>query len=96
MLDKKQVADEKARKAKEVGCCRQLLFERLNEAKAVLSDWLRPLFIGARFDFNGKRLISNDGRYSLKWLLRHHPDRTESYYNQQTSRGSVVLIEKKD
>jgi len=53
----------------------------------------RRAFKGARLDFDKARLVSADGCLFLQWRLRNNPDEPESYRNQQTSRGSVMLFE---
>jgi phage gpG-like protein len=43
-----------------------------------------------RFSFEERRLYGHSGFY-LQWQTRPHPELTESYENQQTSVGTVVL-----
>ena len=66
------------------------LFKYLMEARYDLIKSLRLKFNNARYDFNNKRLIG-DG-YILQWQLRSDPTQPESYRNQQTSKGNIVLI----
>lgn len=73
-----------------VGQSKVKLKKRLMETKSVLSNEARKLFRNAKFDFENKRLIG-DG-YFLQWELRNEPDKPESYYNQQTSVGTVIII----
>jgi hypothetical protein len=78
-----------------LGNDRKALLRRLMDAKSTLVSSIRESFGKGRFDFKNKRLISDDGRYILAWRLRAQPDRPISYYNQQTTGGSVFLEEPK-
>lgn len=80
-------------KARAIGEDRKALRARLLEARAVLKDEYRREFRRYRFDFANKRLVSENGLYSLQWVIRPRPDQPESYRNQQTSRGSVYAVE---
>lgn len=73
---------------------RKLLRNRLNEARAVLVDSIRKTFGKGTFDFEKRQLIGENG-YILQWKVRMRPELPESYQNQQTSRGCVVVIYKK-
>ncbi len=77
------------KKSLEVANSKTKLKKRLMEAKAVLNDEAKKKFKTTTFDFQNKRLIG-DG-YSLQWKLRHRPEEPESYENQQTSVGTVVI-----
>lgn len=65
------------------------LRRRLQEARSVMTD--RKRFGKGRFDFAGRRLIG-DNSLALQWLTRLEPDQPESYRNQQTNRGCVILV----
>lgn len=69
------------------------LKKRLNDAKSCLTSHYNKLMQGSTFDFINKRLVSKCGKYFLQWLVRFRPDKPESYENQQTRRGCVVLFE---
>jgi len=69
------------------------LLKRLQEARSVLTD--RRRFGKGRFDFAGRRLIGSNG-LALQWRTRMEPDQPESYRNQQTTRGCVILVCPKD
>jgi hypothetical protein len=76
-----------------VGSTRKLLKQRLNECRMVLRKDLKAKFVKPTFDFDKKTLTSDDGTVVLQWAMRQHPDQPESYHNQQTSRGTVKVIE---
>jgi hypothetical protein len=76
-----------------IGSNKALLRKRLNDAKAVLQTVYARLFSTPIFDFENKYLWSNDRKFALVWKLRNHPDQKESYENQQTNRGTVMLYE---
>lgn len=82
---------EKEAKALAIANSRKALRSRLMEAKAVLIDEIRKGFGKGRFDFEQRQLVGDNG-YILQWKLRNYPDRPESYENQQTNRGIVVLL----
>lgn len=65
------------------------LKKRLMEAKSVLNNEATKLFKNSKFDFENKKLIG-DG-YSLQWRVRKDPNKPESYENQQTSVGTVII-----
>jgi hypothetical protein len=77
-------------KALKVAASKTQLRKRLNDAKSVLTDGVRERFKNPTFDFEGKRLISDDGKIALQWLTRPYPDQPEGYENQQTNRGCVI------
>ncbi len=68
------------------------LYARLMETKKVLHDYLDQYFTKNTFDFENKRLVSDNDKLYLQWRLRLHPDQLESYENQQTSTGTVVIV----
>jgi len=70
---------------------RKKLLKRLRAAKTCLLDHYKKAFSKPRFDFRGRRLIG-DG-FALEWRIRQMPDKAISYHNQQTSIGTVVLID---
>jgi len=71
---------------------RLLLGRRLSAARAVLFSNLRKAFgPEGRFDFDGKRILGNNGLV-LQWQTRYKPDEPESYYNQQTNVGIVICV----
>lgn len=81
-------------KALVIGNNHELLKARLLEAKDVLKKSHRDKFTKkSKFDFPNKRLVSDDGTLALQWKLRNHPDKPESYHNQQTSCGKVSLVD---
>jgi hypothetical protein len=81
-------ANERA--ALELAADRKCLHQRLTEAKAVMTNQYRRLFGKGRFDFANRRLIG-ENNLVLQWLPRMRPDLPESYTNQQTNRGVVVV-----
>ncbi len=62
----------------------------LKESLATLATDVQKRFKGATFDFLGARLVG-DG-CALQWKPRPRPNEPESYGNQQTNRGCVVLV----
>ena len=69
---------------------RKQLKQRLMEARNVLVDAIRRDFGKGTFDFDKQCLVGDNG-YVLQWQVRERPDLPESYQNQQTSRGTVVV-----
>jgi hypothetical protein len=67
------------------------LISRLLAAKSVLTNVCRRDFGKGNFDFDRKRLVSQCGTWALQWQTRLYPNEPESYENQQTSVGSVVV-----
>jgi len=80
-------------KAIEVGKDRKRLLKQLKETKAVLDRAYALLFSKNTYDFENQRLVSDSGRFALQWRVRHKPDQPESYENQQTNVGTVVLVQ---
>jgi len=76
-------------KAIATGQSKAKLRKRLMETKSVLNKEARRLFKNAKFDFENKRLVGEG--YSLQWRVREDPNKPESYYNQQTSVGTVII-----
>lgn len=74
-----------------IGNSRTKLRARLLRALSILNSVIRAGFRNARFDFEGKRLISDNGKVALQWHVRDLPDQPESYVNQQTTTGTVHL-----
>jgi hypothetical protein len=75
-------------RARELSMRPRLLRKRLEEARAVLTN--RKQFGKSNFDFANKRLVGENGLH-LQWQTRQYPDQPESYENQQTNRGFVIL-----
>lgn len=83
--------------AEAIGASPAKLKKRLFAAMACLNDEYRKLFSrkDSKFSFEEKRLYSKCGRYVLAWRARPKPGADESYANQQTSVGCVMLFEVK-
>lgn len=79
-------------KAKRLGENRRELFSRLMEARAKLVGWYRKQFKNPLYQFEDKRLVSDEGELALQWQVRDFPDSPISPRNQQTSVGSVYLV----
>lgn len=79
-------------KAIELASDRKQLLARMRETISVMHPRYAKFFQRKhqRFDFNAKRLNGLDGWY-LQWQLRDKPDAPESYENQQTSVGIVLI-----
>ena len=78
--------------AHDVGNDRTALRKRLQFARSILTDESTECFGHGVYDFERKRLVSDDGRIALQWLLRPDPLLPDSYGNQQTSTGCVMII----
>lgn len=68
------------------------LRRRLRAAANLTIRDLRKEFIGAKFDFENKRLVTRDGCRYLQWRVREFPDMPPSFHNQQTSVGYVCYV----
>jgi hypothetical protein len=79
-------------KAVQVGNNTRLLVLRLRDALRALTPELRELFRECVFEEEKKRFLTQCGRLALQWRARLEPDEPESYDNQQTSTGTVVLV----
>jgi hypothetical protein len=64
---------------------------RLNDAKYVLAVPYRAYFRNAWLDTENKALVGTEG-WKLQWRPRLNPTLPESYENQQTNNGCVVLV----
>lgn len=68
------------------------LLSRLKEARNCLVNDLRAKAEFWRFDHEKRRLVCLVPPYNwLQWKCRPKPDEPESYENQQTSVGTVVV-----
>jgi hypothetical protein len=74
---------------------RKKLHKRLLSAKNCLLGTAWTHHAPWTFNFHTKRLIPKNRKFVLQWKVRKHPERPESYENQQTSVGIVVLEEVK-
>lgn len=86
-----RLAKEAEATALQISSDRASLRNRLNSAKSCLLKEYKLALRNAKFDFKNKRLRSKCGRYELQWQLRLYPYLPESYENQQTTQGCVVL-----
>lgn len=75
----------------EVGNDLKALRDRLTDAKSVLAKPYKKFFSDAYVDAESKALVGLCG-WKLQWRIRLNPHEPESYENQQTSRGCVVLV----
>jgi hypothetical protein len=66
---------------------RGILLEQLQSLRKVYRD----CFKRRTFDRERLCLVSDTGRFELRWSVRLHPDRPISVDNQQTSIGCVTL-----
>lgn len=78
-------------RAQVVGDNKGLLKSCLMEARGCLIQQYRSMPV-TRYDFNEKRLYLGSSFY-LQWQLRDDPNKPESYENQQTNSGAVILCE---
>ncbi len=67
------------------------LLRRLKDARSVLTPEFKVFFRRPIFDYENRCLIGTDG-YKLQWRTRLEPRLPESYENQQTNVGTVVLV----
>lgn len=79
-------------KARIIGNSPAKLKKRLTDTRSLLQDDARKKFGKGSFDYTHKRLISDDGTWALQWAMRRDPDSPESYENQQTSVGTVYVV----
>jgi hypothetical protein len=84
--------DNNETKAREIGNDPAALRHRLNVSKSCLVSDLRKQFGTGKFEFERKRLVSDDGELALQWSTRPRPDEPADYHNQQTSIGTVRCI----
>lgn len=77
-------------KAITIGENPRLVREQLFQAKSVLSNHLHKGFGMGVFDSENKTLTGIN-RVVLQWRVRQYPDQPESYDNQQTNIGVVVI-----
>ena len=85
--------EAKEEKATVIGNDKTKLLKRLKESLSVMNNGGQRIFRGYTYDPAGKRLISHCKKYSLQWQLRDEPNKPESYNNQQTTTGMVIVIE---
>lgn len=69
------------------------LKKELLATKKCLNDKYKKAFGKGKFEFDKKRLVSDDGKLALQWQVRSHPNSPHSYENQQTSIGKIVLCD---
>jgi len=74
--------------ALKLGTDRKRLEKRLQAAWSILEMQSRRDFGHGRFDFNGRRLLGDNGMV-LQWQTRNKPDEPITYQNQQTVIGIV-------
>ncbi|KKN01179.1 hypothetical protein LCGC14_1130200 [marine sediment metagenome] len=74
-------------KAKELGLDKT----RLLDARLTMTLSARKDFGKGMYQFNHRRLVSDDGTWALVWQLRKQPNEPISYENQQTSIGTVTI-----
>jgi hypothetical protein len=77
--------------AKELGASPKELRDEFRYVMSVMSDYWRTYFKKTTYDFKLKQLRGSDG-YVLQWQTRRYPDLPETYDNQQTSKGIVLLL----
>ncbi len=78
-------------KSEAVGADKKQLLQRLQETRSCLTDEYKKSFGKGKFDFANKRLISDSGTWCLQWQTRQKPNEPQSYENQQTNCGTVIL-----
>ena len=82
------------RRAVELSKSRADLAKDLDSAKTGLPDDLKARFGKGKFDFENKRLVSDDGTITLQWKMRNRPGEPISETNPQFSKGTVEIIDK--
>ncbi|MGB3203581.1 MAG: hypothetical protein WBB28_01195 [Crinalium sp.] len=88
-----KVITENEKEAWAIASDRKLLRQRFKETISIMySQDAKRFRTGWKLDFKAKTLISADGGLTLEWRLREDPNKPESYHNQQTSRGVVLLF----
>ena len=85
--------NDNEKEAKAFSCVdtRAKLRKRINETKDCLVPEWRKLFRNYVLDFDKRRATTRDGDYYLQWRIRPNPAQPESYSNQQTTNGTVIL-----
>lgn len=79
-------------KARELAGDKTRLLRRLMGAKAVLTPINKRRMSRPFFDFENRRLVSEDGKWMLQWQLRNYPGDSIAPHNQQTSEGVVHFV----
>lgn len=78
--------------AQAIGDNPRLCEERLRDALSFYLPVWQKRFQGATFVPALRQLQTTDGAYVLECRVRHNPSAPESYENQQTSMGVVLLL----
>lgn len=79
--------------AQAIGNDPKLCEERLRDALTFYMPTWQQRFKGAAFVPSLRQLQTPDGCYVLEYRVRRNPDMPESYKNQQTSMGVVLLLQ---
>ncbi len=79
--------------ARAIGDDPKLCEGRLRDAVSMYLPKWEKLFKGAIFVAAEKRLWATDGIHMMEYRVRADPNAPESYENQQTSMGLVILYE---
>jgi hypothetical protein len=66
---------------------------RILDARDVLTKEYRRQFHAKNFDFDNACIWSDDKKLRLQWMIRHYPSIREFSLNQQTSTGTVLVVE---
>jgi len=69
------------------------LKKRLLSARSCLKKPFLDKFKKKIYDFENKRMTSDDGSMALQWLTRLSPHAPPSYDNQQTTVGKVTVVD---
>lgn len=72
---------------------RTALLKELRENLICMNKEGQKVFKGYTFDFENKRLVSPCKKYALQWMIRLEPNKPESPKNQQTTSGTIKVIE---
>jgi hypothetical protein len=76
----------------ELGNNKKELKKRIESTRQCLSDMWKKRFGKGKFEFENKRMVSDNGLLALQWAVRTHPNSPISCDNQQTTVGCVYLV----
>jgi hypothetical protein len=77
----------------ELGNNKKELKKRIETARQCLTGMWKLRFGKGKFEFENKRMVSDNGLLALQWAVRTHPNSPIDPNNQQTTVGCVYLVE---
>jgi hypothetical protein len=76
-----------------IGRSKTAVLRRLKECISVMKREGKEYFRQGHYIPKRKMIVGPDGKYAIQWRLRPYPNKPSSYENQQTSAGTVVVLE---